>query len=126
MMATRGLNLTRAHGYFYSRRRMMPKGAKLFHTLIGLGLLICMACPDIEFLFHSNDCIFLNGHDVETSVALLLIILELTVASLKLAVAFAPSLLARLVSFQPDECSFTRFAFAAVTTTPSPPLELRI
>lgn len=104
----------------------MAKGAKLFHSLIGLGLLICMACPDIEFLFHSSDCIFLNGHDIETSVALLLIILELTVVSLKLAITFVPSLFARLASFQTDECSAACLAFAAVTTTPSPPLELRI
>lgn len=105
---------------------MMPRGAKLFHGLIGLGLLICMACPDIEFLFHSSDCIFLNGHDIETSVALLLIILELTAVSLRLAITFVPSVLARLVSFQADESNFRGFALAVVTPTPSPPLELRI
>lgn len=105
---------------------MMPRGAKLFHSLIGLGLLICMACPDVEFLFHTSDCIFLNGHDIETSVALLLIILELTVASLKLAITFIPFLSAYVVSFQPDESAIAGFVFAAVTATPSPPLELRV
>jgi hypothetical protein len=108
------------------RRRMIARFAKTFHLLVGLGLLVCMVCPDIEILCHSTDCIFLSGHDMETSVALLLIVLELTIASIKLAVAFLPRLLARLVSLERNSFLFLDSVFAFVPPAASPPLALRI
>jgi len=105
---------------------MVAKFGKTFHVLVGLGLLICMACPDIEFLCHSTDCIFLSGHDMETSVALLLIVIELTIASIKLVAAFLPRLLARLVSIESDHFALCSFVFAPVSPAASPPLALRI
>ncbi|HKQ86934.1 MAG TPA: hypothetical protein VJS43_09200 [Candidatus Acidoferrales bacterium] len=105
---------------------MMPRSAKAFHALVGFALLICMACPDIEILCHSTDCIFLSGHDLETSVALLLVIIELTIVSLKLAVALLPRLLARLISFEPLRIAFSGTPVLAVAPTASPPFELRI
>ncbi len=104
---------------------MLAKFAKTFHLLVGLGLLICMACPDIEFLCHSTDCVFLSGHDMETSVALLLIVIELTIASIRFVVAFLPQLLERLVLIESGK-SFGELVFAVVSPAASPPLALRV
>jgi hypothetical protein len=104
---------------------MIHRGAKAFHVLIGFALLICMACPDIEILCHSTDCIFLSGHDLETSFALFLIIIELAVVSLKLAVALLPRLLAGLISFEPLRVAFSGTLAFAVDPTGSPPFALR-
>lgn len=105
---------------------MIEKSAKAFHVLIGVALLICMACPDIEILCHSTDCIFLSGHDLETSFALFLIIIELAVVSLKLAVALLPRLLTRLISFEPLRVALSGSPAFAVDPTASPPFALRI
>ncbi|MGH9574979.1 MAG: hypothetical protein ACRD40_15790 [Candidatus Acidiferrales bacterium] len=104
---------------------MIQRSAKAFHVLIGFALLICMACPDIEILCHSTDCIFRSGHDLETSFALFFIIIELAVASLKLAVAL-PRLFARLISFEPLRVAFSGNPALAIDPTASPPLALRI
>lgn len=104
----------------------MQRSAKAFHVLIGFALLICMACPDIEILCHSTDCIFLSGHDLETSFALFFIIIELAVVSLKLAVALLPQLLARLISIEPLRVAFGESLAFAVEPTASPPFALRI
>ena len=104
----------------------MSRSAKAFHALVGLALLICMACPDIEILCHSTDCIFLSGHDLETSVALFLVIIELAVVSLKLGLALLPRLLARLISFEPLRVALSAVPVFAVAPTASPPLALRI
>ncbi len=105
---------------------MIHRSAKAFHVLVGLALLVCMACPDIEVLCHSTDCIFLSGHDLETSAALFLVIIELAVVSLKLAVALLPRLLARLISFEPVRIAFSGTPVLAVAPTASPPFALRI
>ena len=105
---------------------MIQRSAKAFHVLVGFALLVCMACPDIEILCHSTDCIFLSGHDLETSVALFLVIIELAVVSLKLAVGLLPRLLARLISFEPVRIAFSGIPVLAVAPTASPPFALRI
>lgn len=85
-----------------------------------------MACPDIEVLCHSTDCVFLSGHDLETSFALLFVVIELAVVSLKLAVALLPRLLAGLISFEPLRVAFNGTPAFAVDPTGSPPFALRI
>jgi hypothetical protein len=105
---------------------MIPRSGKAFHALIGFALLICLACPDIEILCHSTDCIFLSGHDLETSSALFLVIIELAVVSLKLSTALLPRLLARLISFEPVCIAFSGTPVLAVAPTASPPFALRI
>jgi hypothetical protein len=85
-----------------------------------------MACPDIENLCHSTGNIFLSGHDLETSVALLVIVLELTAASLKLAIDFLPALLGRVIALESVRAICDCVSSLAVAPTPSPPLALRI
>lgn len=105
---------------------MIPRSAKAFHALVGFALLVCMACPDVEILCHSTDCIFLSGHDLETSVAFFLVIIELAVVSLKLCLALLPQLLARFVLLEPLRFAFSGNPVLAVAPTASPPFALRI
>jgi hypothetical protein len=105
---------------------MTDRSAKAFHRFAALGLLACAACPVIEVICRSSDCIFLSGHDTETTVALLLIVLELSVASLKLFTAFFPGLVARLFAFGACRIAPAISLSSYVTSTASPPLTLRV
>lgn len=105
---------------------MRERGVRAIHLLVGLILLVCMACPDIENLCHSTGNIFVSGHDLETSVALLVIVLELSAASLKLAIDFLPALVGRLVTLESLCAVCDHTWFFAVVPTSSPPLTLRV
>jgi hypothetical protein len=106
---------------------MMRIGGKTFHTVIAAGLLMSAVWPVVEILCRSGDCIFVGGSDSETSIALLLLLLELTVISLKLIVCFAPQLLTRLfISVSRDAAALDASLCPFVNPTPSPPLFLRI
>jgi hypothetical protein len=106
---------------------MMRIGAKTFHTVVAAGLLLSAAWPVVEILCRSGDCIFLGGSDSETSIALLLLLLELAVISLKLIVCVAPQLLTRLFISIPRAAAAVEASLCPfVAPTPSPPLFLRI
>ena len=105
---------------------MTCANAKAFHVSIGLGLLACAVCPVIEILCHTNDSIFQTGHDTETTLALLFLLLELTVAVLKLVIRIVSEVLSRLCRLGPKRVSFLTAALEIVVPTPSPPLPLRI
>lgn len=100
--------------------------AKAFHAFMGLGLLGCAICPVIEFLCRSNDCIFQTGHDTETTLALLFILIELAVASLKLVVPAVARVLSFLDNLKVVQISFVGAALSFAVPTLSPPLLLRI
>jgi hypothetical protein len=51
-----------------------------FHILIAIFLLFCLLCPFVETALHSNDSIFQSGDDTESTVAILLLVLELAFA----------------------------------------------
>lgn len=106
---------------------MTRRSARVFHAFAGLGLLLCAACPVVETLCHSNDCIFLSGHDTETTLALLLVLIELTVASLKFAVTFLPLLFARVAPLCAGQVIGTVAVYLdTFVSGPSPPLALRV
>ena len=48
-----------------------------FHAIIVCLLLVCLICPFVELLCNSNGNIFQTGQDTETTVAVVLLLLEL-------------------------------------------------
>jgi hypothetical protein len=99
---------------------------KRFHLLVALLLLICLVCPFVEMTFHSSNNIFLTGQDNESTVAVLLLLLELAFAVASLFVLLLSGALEK-------ECFVTlhrplRFTpgFANPLPELSPPLPLRI
>jgi hypothetical protein len=105
---------------------MTRADAKAFHFFAAVGLALCAACPLIEIICRSNDCIFLSGHDTETTLAVILILMELTVACLKLTTALLPSFSSLLRVFKGVVCAVTPQFLDVVPTTGSPPWTMRI
>jgi hypothetical protein len=63
------------------------------HGLLAIFLLACLLCPFVEIAVHSNDSIFNDGYDTESTVALLMAVLELRLTLPSLLVLLLPSIL---------------------------------
>ena len=96
------------------------------HILIALALLICMICPFAEMALHSDNCIFASGQDNESTLALLLLVVELCFALGKLVVVLLPRFLTKLMLVDSELLALLKPNFAVVLPDISPPLPLRI
>lgn len=99
---------------------------RAFHALVALALFICAVCPFIETALHSDDCIFLSGHDNESTLAFLLLVVELVFALGKMLVALFPRFLRRLGLAHFDQFTLSALNFTMVVPETSPPVPLRI
>jgi hypothetical protein len=99
---------------------------KRFHTLIAVVLLICMICPFVEMALHSDSCIFVSGHDSESTLALLLVVVELAFALGKLLIVLFPRILTKLGFVFSGRITLPALTFAVVLPEISPPLPLRV
>jgi hypothetical protein len=99
---------------------------KQFHFLVALLLLVCLVCPFVEMAFDSSDNIFQTGQDNESTIAVLLLLLELGFALATLFVLFFSSILEKegFVTLH----QLVRFASSFAIPLPelSPPLPLRV
>jgi hypothetical protein len=108
-------------------RQMLRRKIKLIQSAVALILLGCAVCPFVEFILHWNSSIFLTGHDTESTVAFLLLLIELSFAIAKLLAFVGRTILQRrgIVS-----CSNRAVAkssiFSEILPAASPPVPLRI
>jgi hypothetical protein len=63
---------------------------KVFHILLGLILVACLVCPFVEFAIGWNDTIFTTGYDTESSVAVIMLLVELVLALATIIALFLP------------------------------------
>lgn len=114
--------------YVYSLQSMTVRTAKGFHALVALALLACGLCPFFEIALHFNGSIFQNGYDTESTLAVLLLLLELSFAVGRLLVALLPRIIKQLnlVCICSDRLTLPATIFAIVLPEISPPLPLRI
>ncbi|HEX4002875.1 MAG TPA: hypothetical protein VHX36_09505 [Candidatus Acidoferrales bacterium] len=100
----------------------------MFHTLAAISLLACAICPFVEIALHLNGSIFQNGHDTESTLALLLLLLELSFALGRLLVGLLTRVLKKLnlVYFCSERLTASALNFPLVLPEISPPLSLRI
>ena len=63
---------------------------KVFHVVLGLILVACFVCPFVELAIGWNDTIFSTGYDTESTLAVVMLLVELVLA-LGTAVAFVLS-----------------------------------
>ena len=105
---------------------MIGMTTRRLHIFIALALLICMICPFAEMALHSDNCIFASGQDNESTLALLLLIVELTFALGKLLVVLLPRFLTKLMLVDTELLTLPKPNFAVVLADISPPLPLRI
>ena len=80
--------------------------------LIAVSLLACLLCPFVEIVVQSNDSIFNDGYDTESTVALLLLVFELGLM-LPFLVLLLPSSLKKEQPLTSDQRSGSSPRFAA-------------
>ena len=105
---------------------MVFKTPRVFHTLIALALVACALCPYVETAIHWNGTIFQTGFDTESTVAVLLLLLELAYGLAKLLAVLLPPVLRWLSFVYSERHEFRSLSFATVLPEISPPLPLRI
>jgi hypothetical protein len=105
---------------------MLAMTPKRFHTFIALILLVCLICPFAEMIVHSDGCIFVSGHDTESTLALLVLIVELAFALGKLLFILLPGVLKKLSLVSVTRLALPILTFALILPDASPPLRLRI
>jgi hypothetical protein len=73
-----------------SSGRFPAMSRRAFHVLLGLILVACVICPFVEFAIGWNDTIFTTGYDTESSVAVIMLLLELVLALATVIASFLP------------------------------------
>ena len=100
---------------------------RLFHAAIALILVICVLSPYLETAVELNGSVFASGYDTETTVAILVLLLELVLSLTNLVASLCKDV--RLGERVIVVDSFARLVFGFGTETAaelSPPLPLRI
>jgi hypothetical protein len=111
---------------------MLFKTPRAFHTLIALALALalalvaCALCLFIETAIHWNGTIFQTGFDTESTVAVLLLLLELAYGLAQLFAVLLPPVLRWLSFVYFEQLEFHSLNFTSVLPEISPPLPLRI
>jgi hypothetical protein len=105
---------------------MMVRTLRRFHALVALVLFYCAVCPFLEIALHSNNCIFVSGNDMESTLALLLLLVELAFALGKLLAVLVRTVLKKLILVYSDRLAGPTLNFAIVLPEISPPTPLRI
>lgn len=97
-----------------------------FLIVIALILLACAMSPFVETAIHWNQSIFTTGHDTESTIAVIALLIVLAFSLARLLAAFAPSLLTARFGVSSSSFERTQRSFVFVIPESSPPLPLRI
>lgn len=65
---------------FVAGNALLPVNRKTLHAAIGLILIFCAVFPLVEPILGWNNNIFVTGHDTESTLALVILLLELVLA----------------------------------------------
>jgi hypothetical protein len=96
------------------------------HVLVALALVLCLISPFVENAFHSTENIFQTGQDRESTLAVLLLLVELAVALAGLLVVLLSSLVEKeRVTTLHGLSGFTKHCAIPLPAS-SPPGPLRI
>ena len=100
---------------------------RVFHIVIALILVICVLSPYVESAMDLNDSVFATGYDTETTVAILMLLLELVFSLTNLVVLLCKNvpLDARVIVVK-NAFPLPELGFGATVPEVSPPLPLRI
>lgn len=90
------------------------------------SLFACTMSPFVEMLFRSDNSIFASGRDTESTLALVLLLIELSFAIARLLVSVAPVILQRVEIVRSRHVALRSSIVASVAPTISPPVPLRI
>lgn len=104
----------------------MNRRAKFVQDLLGLVLFVCTLIPLVEMVFHSDNSIFVGGHDTPSTLIFVLLLVELSFAIARLLAVVRPAVLRRVGIVASDRLTPRSESVASVLPTISPPVPLRI
>ena len=99
---------------------------RAFHILIAMLLLACLISPLVEIAFHSQDCIFISGRDMESTLAVVLLVLALAFALARLLFVILPGILEKECRFISHRLPLSPPGLVTVIFEPYPLIPLRI
>jgi hypothetical protein len=106
---------------------MLARKVKLVQSAVALTLLGCAFCPLFELLLHWDNSIFLTGHDTESTLAFLLLLIELSFAIAKLVALVLAAVFQRLgIIALSNRIPAISSIFSGILPVISPPVSLRI
>lgn len=99
---------------------------RAFHVAIALILVICAISPFLETALNWNDSVFATGYDGESTMAVLVLLLELVISLAGLLVCFCRNThwVERVVIKRPSLSSESDFTLVAAELSPPPPLRI--
>lgn len=108
------------------RQRRGQIRRRAFHAAIALVLIICAVSPFLESAVNWNDTVFATGYDTETTVAILMLLLELVFSLTNLLTSLCRTTQLDTPLILKDSFPAPESAFGVGIPELSPPLPLRI
>jgi hypothetical protein len=108
------------------RQRNRQLRRRVFHIAIALILILCVMAPYLESTFDLNDSIFATGYDNESTIAVLVLLLELVISLAGLLVAACRNLefCERIEIKHPSVPVASDFGIRIPELSPPPPLRI--
>ena len=100
--------------------------SRAFHVAIALILVVCALSPFLETAVNWNDSVFATGYDGESTMAVLVLLLELVISLAGLLVCFCRNTqwIERIVITQSPFASKSDFSITIAELSPPPPLRI--
>ncbi len=108
------------------RERDRQVKRRAFHVAIALILMICAISPFVESAVNWNDTVFATGYDGESTMAVLVLLLELVISLAGLLVCFCRNTqwIERLVTKHLPLACESDFSIVVAELSPPPPLRI--
>jgi hypothetical protein len=99
---------------------------RAFHVAIALILVVCALSPFLETAVNWNDSVFATGYDGESTMAVLVLLLELVISLAGLLVCFCRNTqwIERIVITPSPFASKSDFSITIAELSPPPPLRI--
>jgi hypothetical protein len=100
--------------------------SRIFHSVVALILLSCIVCPFVELALGWDNSIFMTGHDTETTLAVIILLLELIIALARILRSFSPDVEVMELIVSKHTRLISESGLSIVIPDTSPPVPLRI
>jgi hypothetical protein len=99
---------------------------KMFHVLLAMILLACAVSPFVESALDCHDNLFSTGYDGETTLTVVVLLLELVLSLASLLVFLCPNMQLKERIIEEYQRLTSDSGFRIIVPDVSPPVPLRI
>ncbi len=99
---------------------------RIFHILIALILVTCAVSPFVESALNCHDSVFSTGYDGESTLAVVVLLLELVLSLASLVGFLCPNIQVNERMVEKFQRLTSDSGFRITIPDPSPPVPLRI